>query len=204
VSAADWVQLFGTVFVGLAGLWLAHNYRRQIRIKLAERQVDSYLQLWTLTAVATPERTTPLDEDERRKLYDDMLRWYFADGFGIFASAPTRDLFVGVRSNLVCPVDSVVPAELARQLAAMGDADADRRRGCVTIRQASLLRAQLKTDLTMHFGFGYYSRLRPDDKAFLRSCGIALWRRPWRARLFRRSGRAGPNPCVCGLCPDHT
>jgi hypothetical protein len=67
VSDASWGQAVATVFLGLVGLWLAHNYRRQIRLKLAERQVDSYIRLWKLTASATPERTTPLDHVERQR-----------------------------------------------------------------------------------------------------------------------------------------
>jgi hypothetical protein len=200
--AVGWAQAGGAVFLGLVGLWLAHSYRRQVRLKLAERQVDSYLRLWTLTASATPERTTPLDRMERQRLYEEMMRWYFDCGDGIFVSSVTRDLFVGVRSNLVCPVDLIRPTVLARQLADMADAEAERRRGCVSIRQASLLRTQLKTDLALHSGFGYYSSLRADDRAFLKSCGLSLWRQPWRRPLWRRAGRAGPNPCVCGTCPS--
>jgi hypothetical protein len=76
MSSTSWIQVAGTVFVGLAGLWLAHNYRRQVRLKLADRQADSYLSLWKLTAVATPERTAPLDKVECHELRDRMNRWY--------------------------------------------------------------------------------------------------------------------------------
>ena len=198
---ANWVQAVGTVLLGLVALWFAHNYRRQIRLKLAERQVDSYMRLWALTAPATPFRTTALDPVERQKLYEDMSQWYFDDGDGIFASAATRDLFVGVHSNLVCPIGSITPPVLARELAALPAAEAERRRGCAIVRQMSLLRTQLKTDLTMHFGFDYYSDLHPDDRAFLRNCGLSPWRRPWRPRLFRPSDRASTTSCVCGGCP---
>lgn len=76
----SWGQAAGAILLGLVGLWLANNYRRQIRLKLAERQVDSYIRLWKLTALATPDRTEPLDHVERQKLYDEMVRWYFEDG----------------------------------------------------------------------------------------------------------------------------
>ena len=205
MAVVSWTQAIGTIFLSLVGVWLAHNYRRQVRLKLAERQLDSYLRLWTLIALATPERATPLDCLERQKLYDELVRWYFDDGHGIFVSQATRDLLVAFRSNLTCPVDSIKPAILAREIARLPESDAERRRGCVSIRQASLLRTQLKTDLTVRFGFRYYSDLRPDDRAFLRSCGLSLWRRPWRPRLVHSSGRAGVNPCVCGICtPDST
>ena len=202
VLTVRWVQAAATVLLGLVGLWLANNYRRQIRLKLVERQVDSYMRLWTITAPATPDRATPLDQSERQELYEAMIRWYFVDGDGIFASAATRDLFVAVRSNLVCPVESIKPKILAGELSALPQADVERRRGCVSNRQASLLRAQLKADLALHFAFDYYSDLRPDDRAFLKDCGLSLWRRPWRRHLLGSSGRAASNPCVCGLCPS--
>jgi len=36
--------------------------------------------------------------------------WYFRTGSGIFLPGATRNLFVGVRSNLVCPIPSLKPA----------------------------------------------------------------------------------------------
>lgn len=200
----DGTQTAAVVFVGLVGLWLAHNYRRQVRLKLAERQVEAYLRLWTLTAVATPERRTPLDADERQAMYDGMVRWYFDDGDGIFLSPGTRDLFIALRENLVCPVGTIRPPILAREISALNDADAQLRRGCIVIRQASLLRTQLKTDLDLHFGYNYYSDLGADDRALLRFSGISTWRKPWRRRLFAVSGRRDLNPCVCGMCRPKT
>jgi hypothetical protein len=43
MNAVVWGQAIGTVFLGFVGLWLAQNIRRQLRIKLAERQVDAYV-----------------------------------------------------------------------------------------------------------------------------------------------------------------
>jgi hypothetical protein len=125
-----------------------------------------------------------LDLDERQKLYESMVVWYFHTGGGIFLPAASRNLFVAVRSNLVCPIQSLKPAPLAEELGGLSEPDAERRRGCVVIHQASLLRTQLKSDLDLHFGFGYYSALRADDRAFLKSCGISLWHKPWRRSIF--------------------
>jgi hypothetical protein len=203
MSDANWAQVVSTVFLGLVGLWLAQNYRRQVRLKLAERQVDAYTRLWTLTAPASPERTTPLARDELLALREEMSRWYFDDGDGIFASTATRDLYVAVRDNLTCPIGELRPAILAQELARLPAEVADRRRGCAVIRQMSLLRTQLKLDLAVHFGFTYYSGLRPDDRAFLRVCGLSPWRRPWRSgplRRARQARRGAANPCVCGGC----
>lgn len=198
---ATWSQVAGTIFLGLVGLWLAHNYRRQIRLKLAERQVDTYMRLWTLTAAASPERPTPPDQAERQQLADEINRWYFDEAAGIFVSAPTRDLLIGVLANLTCGVASLKPTVLAEELARLPEAEAERRRGCAVVRQMSLLRTQLKTDLAMHFGFYYYNDLQPDDRAFLTSYGLSPWRGPWRPRLFRPSQRTTTSSCVCGNCP---
>ncbi len=123
---------------------LAQNYRRQIRLKLADRQADSYLGLWKLAALATPERTAPLNDVECQKLHDRMNYWYHDDGNGMFMSPVTRNLFLGLRSNLVCPIALMKPSVLGMELAILPKDEAERRRGCVVIRQASLLRAQLK------------------------------------------------------------
>ena len=53
MAITTWVQAAATVLLGLVGLWFAHNCRRQIRLELAERQVDSYMRLWTLIAAAS-------------------------------------------------------------------------------------------------------------------------------------------------------
>ncbi|MFI7121312.1 hypothetical protein [Amycolatopsis sp. NPDC049868] len=148
MAITTWVQAAGTVLLGLVGLWFAHNYRRQIRLKLAERQVDSYVRLWALTAPAAPFRTTPLEPAELKKLYD---------GDGILTSAAARDLFVGVHSNLICPIGEMKPAALAAQLTALSPADAERRRGCAIVRQVSLLRTQLKKDLAGHVSTPAYA-----------------------------------------------
>jgi len=80
-------QVLATAFLGVAGLWLAHNYRRQVKVVLAERQLDAFLQLWKLTVTAMPDRPTPLDGEERKALGDAMTAWYFSDGYGS-SSAP--------------------------------------------------------------------------------------------------------------------
>jgi hypothetical protein len=204
VSAVMWSQMIGTVFLGLVGLWLAHNIRRQIRVKLAERRVDAYAQLWSLTAIAIPTRSTPLDAVERSTLCGDINRWFFHDGNGIFMPRVTRDLLVAVQHNLICPVGSIKPEALAAQLTELPGEEAERRRGCASIRQVSLLRTQLKVDLSLHAGFRHLSDIHPVDLAFLRTCGLSPWRQPWRQQRFRIAGRAGPNSCICGTCDQQS
>jgi len=210
MSGVNLAQITATVFLGLVGLWLANSYRRQVRLKLAERQVDAYKELWTITAVAAPVRTTPLDQSERKQLREKVNRWFFDDGSGVLMSTEGRDLLIAFTANLTCPIDSIRPASLANDLASLPDDEAERRRGCICIRHASLLRTQLKADLDLHVGINYYSGIRPDDRDFLLSCGLSPRRKPWRRRLAVQRGRVprrlrSPRSyladfCVCGMC----
>jgi hypothetical protein len=202
VSFAAWAQIFATAFLGVAGLWLAHNYRRQIRVALVERQLDAFLQLWKLTAVAMPDRSTPLDRDERKALGDAMAHWYFSEGYGLFLPLQTRNLFAAVGFNLNCNLESMKPTTVARQLTALSASEAERRRGCMSIRQVALLRAKIKSDLAIHFGDVYMRSLRTDDRDFLRACYISPRRKPWRPRLLLGGHRQiDRDPCICGHCP---
>jgi hypothetical protein len=197
---ATLAQLVGTIFLGLVGLWLAYNYRRQVRLKLADRQVDAYMALWKITAIAAHTRTTPLDRAEQQKLYNEMTRWYHNDANGIFISMRSRNLFLAYQHNLICSIDDMQPAMLAKQLASISKVDAERRRGCMNCRHANLLRNQLKDDLVLHSGFVLYYKSRSDDRTFLRSCGLSPWRHPWRS--YRPGWRnVRTSICVCGMCP---
>jgi len=195
-----WVQALGTLLLGLVGLWFANSYRRQVRVQLAERQLDAYTRLWTITERALPDRDSPLSRSEREEIHAAMVKWYFADGDGVLLAARTRNLFVAVRTNLVCPPEAIVPSVLGRQVSGRAVEGAERQRGCISIRQMSLLRTQLKSDLSIHNGYRYYSALRPDDRALLKASRIPLWRKPWRALPGVRAPRRAYNPCVCGLC----
>jgi hypothetical protein len=202
---ATWAQVAGAIFLGFVGLWLAHNYRRQIRLKLAKRQVDAYVDLWKLTAGATPSQTTSLDQIQRQELYESITDWYYREGNGIFVPVVTRNLLLAYRSNLICPVEQMMPSVVAERLAQLPGVEAERCRGCISARHAILLRNQLKNDLDLHSSFVLYpNELHPDDVAFLKSCGWSPrwlpWRPPWRTQHFRSAGQARPIPCVA---PQH-
>lgn len=200
MTVAEWAQISTTAILGVIGLWVAHNYRRQARIALANRQLEAFMQLWRLTDIALPDRPTPLSPQERRQLSEVMIRWYFTDGYGIFLPPSTRDLFAAVEFNLRCDPAVVKPPSLARQLASLSSEEAERRRGCVSVRQLALLRAALKEDVAIHFGNVYMRRLRTDDRALLRACGISPLRRPWRRSPFDFGRVVDRDPCVCGVC----
>ena len=122
---ATWAQLAGTIFLGAVGLWLGYNYRRQVRLKLAHRQLDAYMSLWKDHPIAAHTRSTPLNQIEQRKLYDEMTRWYHDDANGIFISMRSRNLFLAYQHNLICPISDLRPRYLANQLSAMPIDDAE-------------------------------------------------------------------------------
>ena len=74
------------------------------------------------------------------------------------------------------------------------DMTEDEKRGCLSIRQLSLLRTQMKTDLAI-YGVPWVEGLHLQDRAFLCSNGVRLQRSPWDTFLELIRLRA-PSPWV--------
>ncbi|MFF0415352.1 hypothetical protein ACFYUY_33575 [Kitasatospora sp. NPDC004745] len=186
--------------VAAAGLWLAHNYRRQLKGKLTERMLAAYLELWELTAVSDLNREPPMTDEESRQLAEEMMTWYYANGNGMLMSPKTRALFFTVRGNLVAPVQNLQPASVRTAPAEVEGPTAGLRITCIRARQLSVLRTRLKTDMAMYFGARHLRKLRRDEWELLRLCGMA--RNPvarirasrWLAKRLERT------PCFCGQC----
>jgi len=192
------IQAAGTVLIGVVGLLLANSYARQVKIRLVDRLVEAYSRLWEITEVAPVG--SRLDQQQRAALHEAMRAWYFKHGDGMFLNPRTRDLYLAVRNNLVCDIADMLPEPLRDSLAALPDTDAERRRSCITTRQISLLRTQLKFDLSIYWDFHNYRRIRSDDRALLRSCDISPERTRWSRPVARRRAESLAHPCVCGLC----
>src|ERR671917_86006 len=83
-------SLLNLLLVG-AGIYLAHNLRRQLQLKVVDRRVESYARLWSLMEVAGPWRVEaglgPMTPQERRELFDRMTGWYFDSGNGMLLAA---------------------------------------------------------------------------------------------------------------------
>ena len=193
------IQAAGTVLIGVVGLLLANSYARQVKIRLVDRLVEAYSRLWEATEVASVG-SRGLDRQQRESLYEAMRVWYFKHGDGMFLYPRTRDLYLAVRNNLVCDIADVLPGPLRDSLAALADDDAERRRGCIATRQISLLRTQMKFDLSIYWDFHNYRRIRSDDRALLRSCDISPGRTRWSRPVAHRRVESLAHPCVCGLC----
>lgn len=201
MSVSIWMQLLTTAILGGVGLWLGYSMRRQLTLRLAERRLDAYERLWKITDVGQLEpHATALTAARRRDLHKTMKSWYFENG--IFMSDQTRNLFAATRRNLICAPDRFRPVLLAEEWRSLDRAEVERRRGCVALRQISLLRTQLKADLALHLGYTYVYFLYREDRALLRECGISPRRPPWRVPLRSklRTSRPYNRPCVCRLC----
>jgi hypothetical protein len=196
---ANWLQALATALLGAVGLWVAQNLRRQVKVQLAQRQLDSYTALYEITKSAPHDRQVPLSRTERHDLNDRMNDWFYDGGRGIFLSPKARDLYVATKANLLSDPTKMKPDTLAYEMVGLSTEEAERRQGCQCLRHLSLLRAQLKTDITFHPGYRYYRRLDKYDRAFLRACGVSPWSSPWRRTLARYRQRK-PFSCVCGLC----
>ena len=140
----DVAQLVITSLVALIGLYLAHSYRRQQRLRIAERRLDASGELWALMEVARPtrvkdvsvDREGPLTRDEARNLYRGMTHWYFGSGKGLLLPDGTKDLYLKVKARLGAYAEG-------------GDSPSDQD-GTQRIEELGLLRAQMRLDLDIY------------------------------------------------------
>ena len=187
----DWIDVVATFAVGIISIYFANSYRRQARIQLAEARRAAYAKLWEITGLAAPTRLDnagwrgALSERERTRLYESMTDWYYRDGNGMLLDTATRRVYLEAKHNLYCADEDLRPSRILRALP--GDMTAQQRRGCISIRQLSLLRSQMKTDLAI-YGEPYVRRLTRHERAFLTYCGINLGRDPWRAAALAVEG----------------
>lgn len=199
---ADWANVIVTTLLTGAGLWLAWNYGRQLRVSLASRRLDAYMGLWERTGYAAPvrldQRVAGSDESpwslvlsfsDRRRLYAELTAWYYADGNGILLSKKSRSIYLAAKNNLVCPDHDLEPKELQGYFAYRRGPNwtlTQAERGCLSIRQFSLLRAQMKADLAS-YGIPFISSIQAHELAFLLGLEINVLRRPWRYALRREA-----------------
>lgn len=169
--------------VSLVGLYLAHSYNRHRKMRIAELRLTAYAALWERMASASPVRLTewidePLTQEERQDLFDEFTAWYYEDGNGMLVGGTTRSIYLRVKDNLRCPIESYEPAQLREELKELNDEARDRARGRLSISQLSLLRNRMKADLAV-YGQTYHIELDKHDEALLEHCGEDLTLKPW-------------------------
>ena len=169
------------------GLFFAHNYRHQMRMQLAEARRAAYSALWEITGMAKPTRLTPLGmqrpltQRERRHLYEQMTDWYYRDGNGLLLATGSQAIYLKAKHNLVCEEAELQPPTLLGTLRSdVGcSPDNDNLRSCLSIRQLSLLRTELKADLAI-YGSMTTDALRAHEREFLENCKVDLRSPQWR------------------------
>lgn len=188
-------QVLATFFLGGVGLWFAHSYRRQLRVKLVDRTFDAYARLWEVTRLIPPDGP-PVGAEQRAVLAKAMDDWYFQEGGGLLLEPSTRKLFFALKWNLEAEPPNVQPRKLVDKLSPLPADEAELVLSCACIRYASLLRSQLKKDLAVYSGsagrhLGYW---RQDERQLMHDCGISSG--------FKLRRRPAKGPCVCGTCKN--
>lgn len=182
--------------VGIAGLYFAYSWRRRSQVELAEARRAAYAELWQITGLAAPTRLQngacgTLTKDERDRLYEQLTSWYYRSGQGMLLTNHTRQVYLDAKYNLTCADDQLKPNGTALLATLPAEFTPDQKRGCLSIRQLSLLRTQMKSDLAV-YGQPFARTLRQHERDFLRAAKVPLWRKPWR-RAMR--GPAADDPC---------
>jgi hypothetical protein len=166
-------QFVITSAVAVIGLYLAHGFSRQQRIKIAEQRVDGYRKLWghmfvaRPTRVEPPENMSPLTPGEAAALHGEMTKWYFEGGNGMLLPHDTREMYLAVKRRM------------GRYALESQGGDSDEAGGRV-MRDLSLLRSQMKSDLQI-YGVFYFESLNDGDRELIRTSGLdpERWGRPW-------------------------
>jgi len=155
------IENFLVGFMGLVGLWLGHNYRRQLRLQLTGHVLSAYRNLWQVTGLSPSDRLTTMTRAERDQLAAAMDDWYYAQGQGMLLPAPTRKLFFVIKQNLTAEWRDMQPPSLLEHLGSLADpAKVDEVSACTCNRELSLLRSQMKSDLAFYTGGAHLSGRR--------------------------------------------
>ena len=175
-TASDWATVAVTAFVGVAGVVVAVNIRKDLKLKVAERRLTSYERLWALMRTVSPYNE-PLDAHGRQDLHDRLTDWYYSEGDGMLLEDSTKRVYLAAKDNLVRPLEQIVPKQASDRIA-RESAELEVKRSQLSQRQLSLLRTQMKSDLAV-YGLPYREGLDAEDRAFLSDCGVDPTRRPW-------------------------
>jgi len=120
-SLLDPFNIILTLLLTGAGSYLAHNYRRQSRLQIAEACRTAYADLWQITELARPTRLREEDGEgvlttrERKVLYDEITAWYYRNGNGMLLEKNTREVYLAAKHNLTCETHKLKPATVLVQ-----------------------------------------------------------------------------------------
>lgn len=183
-QAVQIADVIVTLTVGVIGAYLAHSYRRNQALNVAEKRLTAYSALWNRMNSPSPVRLAewidkPLTQCEREKLFQEFTEWYYENGNGMLLGGRTRTMYLCVKDNLACPVEHFQPESIRKKLKNMSPQDQEKEPGRLSIRELSLLRSRMKADLEV-YGPPYHNKLDDDAKALLSWCGEDLSTKVWR------------------------
>ena len=117
-------------------------------------------------------------------------------------TAVTKEVYLNVKHNLVCEWSELCPAHLTARIELPADHElVDKVRGILAIKLISLLRTQLKSDLTI-YGPTYAGKLNSYERFFLEQSGVNLRSRAWaKASGYSWWGRLPLVRTVAGRLP---
>jgi hypothetical protein len=158
-------DLVVTSLIAVIGLFLAHRFDRQQRLKVVEQRIDAYRKLWKIMQVATPERLHrairkgPLTQSEAATMYGEMTKWYYDEGNGITLTDKTKRMLLRAKIAL---------ADYSEERYGAPDDCQQKLDGYLRIRELSLLRNQMRLDLNI-YGVRYFdgSRNPEEEKSVL-------------------------------------
>src|SRR5262249_53339867 len=121
---------------------------------------------------------------------------------GMLLTAITKEVYLNVKHNLVCEWSELCPAHFAARIELPADHElVDKVRGILAIKLISLLRTQLKSDLTI-YGPTYAGKLKNYERFFLKQSGVNLRSKAWaKAAGYSWSGRLPLVRTVAGRLP---
>jgi hypothetical protein len=147
---AAWIQAGATAAVGFLAALLALEaarisvgLREQVQLGIATRRFSSCSRLWAVLGDLRAGRG-PMTAQERNDIADKLTAWYYEPEGGLLLTPATFRMWQQLRDSLRS-APGLKPDTWA-QLARAHPADVDR----LILRQASLLRTQLKLDCQVY------------------------------------------------------
>jgi hypothetical protein len=104
-----------------------------------------------------PENQGPLTPEEAGCLHRQMTKWYYECGNGMLLPHDTREMYLKAKERMGF-------------YAIEGGKPDSQKAGQQVMRELSLLRSQMKSDLDI-YGVFYFDSLVPEDKEFIRASG---------------------------------
>ncbi len=106
ISATE--EIKGDIAKDLAAFESDLTEKVQVKIEILLPRIEAYKLLWALTYMVRPTRTEAVTDSEKNQIDEEMTKWYYNFGNGIFLSTEAGKLWRQARSSLVTDTDDVI------------------------------------------------------------------------------------------------